>query len=162
MSFTPRFTAATAAIMMLTTAAFAEDPRIVTERFYTLLDDPDAPLTDVAAIISDDYVDHDRNPTAPADLSDKQVTLGLFNELRVGFPDMVHKLDIVEDISENRVMVYWTFNGTHDGTFFGVPASGNPIQLNGVDILKIEGGLITEHWHVEELLGMFQQMGAAE
>lgn len=142
------------------TSLFADTLETARE-FYRLIDG-DAPLSEVGAMITDDYVDNDRNPMAPAELSDKQVIMGLFSELRAGFPDMVHALNIIEPIGEDRAVVYWTFTGTHSGPFFGVPASGNAVSINGVDILRIEDGVITEQWHVEELMALFQQIGAGQ
>ncbi len=89
---------------LLATPVFADTVGTVRE-FYRLIDS-DAPLSEVGALIADDYVDHDRSPVALADLSDRQLIMGLFAELRTGFPDMVHALDIIEPIGDDRVVVY--------------------------------------------------------
>ena len=50
--------------------------------------------------------------------------------------------------------------GTHTGDAFGFAASGNPVEINGSDIMRVVDGKITEIYHVEELLKLTQQMSA--
>lgn len=157
-----KFAAALAASVLVATPSLAAGVRDVADRLYAALDDPSVPLNSIAALIADDYVDHDRDPSVPADLSDKEAIVELFGALRTGFSDMDHRLDMVEEIGTDRIVVYWTFTGTHDGPLFGIPASGKKVRMNGIDILKIEDGLITGQWHVEELASLFQQLGAGQ
>ncbi|KAB2339314.1 ester cyclase [Actinomadura rudentiformis] len=42
--------------------------------------------------------------------------------------------------------------GTHTGDAFGHAASGNPVDINGTDIIRVVDGKITEICRVEELL----------
>jgi hypothetical protein len=49
---------------------------------------------------------------------------------------------------------------THTGEAFGFPASGNPVAINGIDIMRVVDGKITEISHVEELLKLTQQISA--
>lgn len=57
------------------------------------------------------------------------------------------------------VAVHWTNAGTHVGEFMGVPPSGRPVTLSGIDIHRLRGGRLAEHWHVVEELQMLQQLG---
>ena len=148
-------------LIFLASPILAQSPVELLKSFYETVDG-DAPLSAIAAAYAEDFIDHDRSPTAPKALSDKEVIVGLFSELRSGFSDMTHKLDIVDPVGDNSAMVYWTFSGTHDGTFFAIPPSGKVITLNGVDIMKFKDGKVVEQWHVEELMSMFQQIGAAQ
>lgn len=147
-----------AALATASISAHASEATDLIGRFYADVDNTAKSVGDLDAYYAETFQDHDRNPTAPAELSDKQVILGLFTELRAGFPDGKHVLDIVEDAGEGRAMVYWTFSGTHTGPFYGMPASGNAVSINGVDIFKVSDGQFAEQRHVEELLGMFEQM----
>jgi predicted ester cyclase len=126
--------------------------------FYARVDDASPATNDLQQFFAAQFKDHNRPMTAPADVPDRLVALGLFKQLRVGFPDMRHSLDIVAGIGADRAMVYWTFTGTHTGAFFGAPASGRPVKINGVDIFQVEGGAFVEQWHVEELMALFQQI----
>ena len=98
-----------------------------------------------AAAYAEDFIDHDRSPTAPKALSDKEVIVGLFSELRSGVADMTHKLDIVDPVGDNSAMVYWTFRGRIMDVLRH-PPSGKIITLNGVDIMKFKDGKVVEQW----------------
>ncbi len=111
-------------------------------------------------MIADGFEDHDRPPAAPVAASDAQVMLNLFSELATGFPDATHTLDLVEPVGSDRAMVRWTFEGNHTGPFFGIPASGNAISINGIDVFTVQDGKFIEQWHVEELDDLFAQIGA--
>ena len=40
---------------------------------------------------------------------------------------------------------------THTGDAFGFAASGNPVEMKGIDIMRVIDGKITESAHVEEM-----------
>lgn len=144
--------------LSLSAPAMAEDAASVIREFYETVDDKSQTVEALEVFFSDDYKDNNRLASFPAELSDREAILTLFAELERGLPDAVHSLDILENIGENRAMVYWTFTGTHTGPFFGAPATGNQVKINGVDILRVENGKFVEQWHVEELMLMFEQL----
>jgi predicted ester cyclase len=49
---------------------------------------------------------------------------------------------------------------THTGDAYGFPASGNPVDIDGQDIMRIVDGKIIEIYHVEELLKLTQQISS--
>ena len=138
--------------------AFANEAADMIRTFYTAVDAKDR--TTYEAMIADGFKDHDRPPAAPATATDRQVILNLFSELATGFPDATHAIDLLEPVGGERAMVRWTFEGTHTGPFFGVPASGNAVSINGIDVFTARDGKFVEQWHVEELADLFGQIGA--
>jgi hypothetical protein len=58
------------------------------------------------------------------------------------------------------VVSNWTVEGTHTGApFYDVPASGEPVVINGTAILRMRDGQIVEHWggpHCQEGLGLIR------
>lgn len=66
----------------------------------------------------------------------------------------------VEDLiaEGDRVVVRWTNAGTHVGDFAGIPATGRPFTIAGIDIYRVAGGQLCEHWHVIDQLGMLGQL----
>src|SRR5690348_5147127 len=51
--------------------------------------------------------------------------------LRTGFPDVRFTLhDLLAE--QDGVAVYWTWTGTHRGTFAGIPATGKPVRHEGM------------------------------
>jgi predicted ester cyclase len=53
-----------------------------------------------------------------------------------------------------------SFVGTHGGELFGVPATGKQVHLDLIDIVRVSGGKIVEHWNVVDSFGLMQQLGA--
>jgi predicted ester cyclase len=51
--------------------------------------------------------------------------------------------------------------GTHQGEFFGVPATGKRVEITGIQIDRFdESGELVEEWPEYDLLGAMKQMGA--
>ncbi len=62
----------------------------------------------------------------------------------------------------DEVVSRWTLRGTHQGEFFGVPASGKRVEMSGIQIDRFdeESGKIVEERAEFDLLGAMRQMGA--
>jgi SnoaL-like polyketide cyclase len=125
--------------------------------FYEIADQRPFDAAALASCFAPTFVDHNR-PDAPADLPDSSVAVGLFIQLASAFPDGRHQLTLLENLSENRAMVYWNFTGTHTASFFGNEPSNRQISIHGVDVFTVANGKFTEQWHVEELLQLQAQM----
>ncbi|AMM34397.1 hypothetical protein SA2016_3740 [Sinomonas atrocyanea] len=67
----------------------------------------------------------------------------------------------VEDViaEGDRIVVRWRHRGTHVGTFLGVPATGKAFDIAGIDIYRVAGDRLAEHWHVVDQLAMLAQLG---
>lgn len=63
-------------------------------------------------------------------------------------------------VAGDRVAIRWTSDGTHDGDYFGVPASGRRVHLEGLDLFHMQGGKIAAIWIEFDNLAVMQQMGA--
>ena len=61
-----------------------------------------------------------------------------YNNYLTGFSDA--KFTIVDIFGQGDKMVkHWNFKGTHDGDFFGVPATGKSVDtVSGFEFIKIE------------------------
>ena len=79
--------------------------------------------------------------------------------LRTAFPDMhIVNEDIVFD--GKHLLIRWSMSGTHNGSFFGVPATGKPISLTGDDIMVLnDEGQIRYLYLEQDLLNLMAQMG---
>jgi ketosteroid isomerase-like protein len=51
--------------------------------------------------------------------------------------------------------------GRHVGKFLGVPASGARLEWFTHEIWRVAGGRFVERWAVDDLAGLFRQMGVA-
>jgi steroid delta-isomerase-like uncharacterized protein len=74
-----------------------------------------------------------------------------FEHLNVTVEDMVAE--------GNKVTARFTARGIHKGQFMGLPPTGKPITMTGIEIFRIENGKITELWGEANLLGLMQQLG---
>jgi predicted ester cyclase len=52
------------------------------------------------------------------------------------------------------------FTGTHQGELMGVPASGKPIFVRGMTILRFEDDKCVERWSEIDMVGLMAQIGA--
>ena len=65
---------------------------------------------------------------------------------RASFSDMKFSVDLLIE-SGDLIVSNWTLTGVHDRTpYYGVPASGRPIVINGTAILRMRDGKVVEHW----------------
>ncbi|KAJ6104295.1 hypothetical protein N7523_010615 [Penicillium sp. IBT 18751x] len=79
--------------------------------------------------------------------------------MRSAYPDIQWTLDdtVIED---DRVVAQFTLRGTHEGEFFGVPASGKKIQARAMNIYRFRDGMIVEETGLPDLFGIMLQIGA--
>jgi predicted ester cyclase len=59
----------------------------------------------------------------------------------------------------DRVVKRFTLRGTHTGDFNGIPPTGKQITFEGIDILQLADGKISEIWIAYDMLGVLQQLG---
>jgi steroid delta-isomerase-like uncharacterized protein len=74
-----------------------------------------------------------------------------FEHLNVTVEDMVAE--------GNKVTARFTARGIHKGQFMGLPPTGKPITMTGIEIFRIDNGKIAELWGEANLLGLMQQLG---
>jgi predicted ester cyclase len=80
---------------------------------------------------------------------------------RAAVPDLgvtVEKMIVAGDY----VTVHMVFTGHFSGKFGDTAGKGQPIRFIATDLLKVEDGRITDNWHIEDNLTLFQQMGLAK
>ena len=96
---------------------------------------------------------------APEPLTPKSTVKAFYAQIFEGFPD-AHVV-VEQSLAEgDRLALGFRFAGTHDGTFMGVPATGRPVDVPGMTILRFEGGRCVERWAVADFLSVLVQIGA--
>lgn len=77
---------------------------------------------------------------------------------RAGFPDAQFTID--DEIAEgDKVVNHWTFCGTHQGEFAGIPSTGKAVTMTGMGIVRIADGKVAEIWDEFDALGLLRQLG---
>jgi predicted ester cyclase len=85
----------------------------------------------------------------------KQVARDLFR----AFPD--YHVTINDMVVEgNKVAVYWTGRGTHQGEWQGIAPTGRQISVDGVDIEYLSDGKIVNEEGIIDMMSMMQQLTA--
>lgn len=75
-----------------------------------------------------------------------------------GFPDQQTSTDDL--LAEgDRVAARFTFRGTQQGEFQGIPPTGKSVTMTGMAVWRLVDGKIAEHWVETDALGMLQQLG---
>jgi len=107
-------------------------------------------------ILSENYINH--TPSTPNPQNGPAGLKPIIMAIRTGFPDLHYEIkDII--VTQDRAVVRVIMTGTQTGTLFSIAPTGKHIEVNQINIEKIENGKITEHWRVTDELTMMKQLG---
>lgn len=59
----------------------------------------------------------------------------------------------------DKLVKYWNFKGKHTGDFFGIPATGKDVSLDGTTLVRMSGGKIAEERDFFDNLDFMTQLG---
>lgn len=105
-------------------------------------------------LVDPNYIEHDPLPGQGTGIE------GLKGRYRMLIEGLDPTFTIEDMIAEgDKVVVRWTNAGTNVGEFLGIPATGRPFNIAGIDIYRVEGGKLAEHWHVVDVFSQMQQLG---
>lgn len=74
-------------------------------------------------------------------------------------PDLRCKVEEILVVGD-RVIARLTFTGHHLGHFMREEPTGKKVEFRAIDIYRIKDGKITDNWHIEDNLSLFQQLNA--
>jgi predicted ester cyclase len=74
------------------------------------------------------------------------------------FPDSHYT---VEDLLavDDKVILRWSWSGTHQGELYGIAPTGNRLTTKGMEINRFVDGKVVEVWGEADTLGFLQQLG---
>jgi len=58
-----------------------------------------------------------------------------------------------------KLVKHWNFKGTHTGNFFGIPATGKSVSLDGVTLVRMSNGKIAEERDFFDNMDFMTQLG---
>ena len=107
-------------------------------------------------LVDVDVVEHEEMPGIPPGREGLKMFVGM---MRTAFPDLQFRVgDMIAD--GDIVAARITMEGTHQGEFMGIPATGKTISVEAMDFLRVANGKLVEHWGVTDQMAMMQQLGA--
>jgi steroid delta-isomerase-like uncharacterized protein len=118
------------------------DNKTIARQFYERAWTAGGDLSIIEALLAADFINHEIELTTTASHRDlyKQGMLETYQ----GFPDWT---TVIDDMiaEEEKVVIQWHAQGTHTGEGMGTP-SGKQIKLNGITVVRVVAGKITEFW----------------
>ena len=91
------------------------------------------------ALVAKDYVDHG------SPQGGYQSMLDSFNAMRAGMPDL--QVELEQLISQGDCVAgRKVLRGTHTGNLFGIPATGEKVEIHVIDVVRVQGGQFIENW----------------
>jgi steroid delta-isomerase-like uncharacterized protein len=133
----------------------SEENKAIVRRFYDeFVNQGNQSVAD--ELVATDFVDN--NPPSPDFAPGIEGVKQVFALYRSAFPDMT--IAVEDQIAEGeKVVSRLTFRGTHKGELMGVPPTGKTVMIGLIDIIRMEGGQLAEHWGESDDMGMMQQLG---
>ncbi len=107
-------------------------------------------------IVIEDFVELD---PLPGQAQGREGLKEVIRQMRSAFPDIRWTVDemLAED---DKVLTRFTWSGTHDGLFLGIPGTGRRITVKGMVIDRLVAGKMADSRILMDTLGMMQQLGA--
>ena len=130
-----------------------ENKKLITRYYQEVLNQGDVGVLDAIAAV--DHVEH--NPL-PGQTQGREGLKQRVTMLKTAFDP---KFALEHVIAEgDKVAVMWSNRGTQLVEWFGVPATGKTVAIQGIDIHLIRDGRMAEHWDVVDMLSILVQIGA--
>ncbi len=115
----------------------------------------DGHLQAVDELVSEDFVPH----TWPSTGDERGDLKRAMERVSRALTDVAFSIDDL--IAEgDEVVARLTASATQTGELMGMPPTGKHYTIAEIHIFRIGDGLIVEHWHQFDQLGMMRQLGA--
>lgn len=96
--------------------------------------------------------------TAPDNVVGIQDFKDYYQNYLTGFSDI--SFTIIDAFGQgDKIVKHWNFKGTHSGEFFGIPASGKKVDIDGVTLVTMKDGKIAQEQDFMDNLLFYQQLG---
>lgn len=112
-------------------------------------------MQSVDALVAPEYVYHGPNGE---DAHGPEGLKRIVGELRKGFPDLkVHPHKLIAE--GDYITLRYTLEGTHQDTFYGIPATRRRVNVQGMVMSRIENGRVMEDWEMYDVPLFMRQLG---
>ncbi len=131
-----------------------EQNKALVRKFEQLINTRD--LDNALTLLSPNFADHTPAIGLPPGVEGVRV---FFTMQFAAFPDS-HSTSLDMIAEGDKVVHRMRTEGTHQGDFLGIPATGQRVSMTYIDIWRITEGKLAEHWVEADMMGMMQQLGA--
>ncbi len=118
-------------------------------------------LTEILAAVDElyapDFVLHDPNLPFPGGIGSRED----FKQFGTGFLAALPGQYTIEDLvaEGEKVVLRYTYRGTHQGQWRGLPPTGKAVTFTGTVTYRIVNGKVVEAWQNADNLSVLQQLG---
>jgi steroid delta-isomerase-like uncharacterized protein len=123
-------------------------------QFYQVLNTGDLSL--LKGVLAPNWAAHPLNPGQGPGRDGFGPVVQAF---RTAFPDLHFTIEDLF-VAREKVVVRSTARGTHQGTFLGVPPTGQRVEFRAADIHRVAHGLIVDTWHLEDFFSFLVEVKA--
>ncbi len=95
---------------------------------------------------------------SPADIVGIDSSRAYYGQFLTGFSKITFTIKDVFGQGD-KLVKHWNFKGTHTGNFFGIPATGKTVSLDGVTLVRMSSGKIAEERDFFDNLDLMTQLG---
>jgi hypothetical protein len=95
---------------------------------------------------------------SPADVTGIDSVKAYYANYLTGFSNISFTIKDVFGQGD-KLVKHWNFKGTHTGIFFGIPATGKSVSIDGVTLVRMENGKIAEERDFINNLDFNTQLG---
>ncbi|MFD9008177.1 ester cyclase [Streptomyces sp. NPDC059552] len=109
-------------------------------------------------MLTQDFIAH--VPGSPAPLVGRDVWRLGTQAMQDAFPDL--KIMVQEIFGAgDKVTVLLRFEGTHQGAFQQIEATGRQVAFTSIEVYRFEGDRIAEEWVAPDLISLMRQISPA-
>ena len=95
--------------------------------------------------------------TAEGNIVGIKAVKGFYMNYLNGFSDI--EFTILDAFGQgDRIVKHWNFKGTHTGNFFGIPATGNKLDLSGSTLVTMKDGKIAKEQDFFDMQSLMSQL----
>ena len=96
--------------------------------------------------------------TSPSDVVGIDSARAYYANYLTGFSNITFTIKDVFGQGD-KLVKHWNFKGTHTGNFFGIPATGKTVSLDGVTLVRMSTGKIAEERDFFDNMEFMTQLG---
>jgi steroid delta-isomerase-like uncharacterized protein len=130
----------------------SEENKALARKFLRMFEIGDPGMAD--EIVAADYYNHD----APDPNIGSEGVKAAATMFKNALPDVQLKIAF-QLTQEDKVVTRYTWSGTHQDEYYGIPATGKRVNWTSTVTFRIADGKIREAWLNSDRLGLMQQLG---